>query len=121
MITEHDRQKLDRTDPVNTGMFQPKTKRIRLTIEWDGGCGEHDWIEQCSMMIEKGDISRVTKVIKAEALTDFGTTEPISCPDRVPFRKHIVGVCKAKAYSNPWLFFGYRAISRLFLGRRVLQ
>ena len=88
-------------------------KQIRLTIEWEGACGEHDWIAACSGMVEDGDISRVTKVVKAEALTDFGTTERVACPDRVPFPTHIAGIWKAKARSNPffpWRLFGRRAL-----------
>lgn len=49
-------------------------KRIRLTIEWDGACSEHDWARSCTEVIEKHDLSRVTKVIETELLTALGTT-----------------------------------------------
>lgn len=51
------------------------TKRIRLTIEWDGACSEMDWAREMSKVINKADRSRVSKVVRTELLTAYGTTE----------------------------------------------
>ena len=51
------------------------TKRIRLTIEWDGACSEADWARNLSDAIEECDRSKVTRVVGVDLLTNYGTTE----------------------------------------------
>lgn len=51
------------------------TKRIRLTIEWDGACSEADWARNLADMIEECDRSKITRVVDVDLLTNYGTTE----------------------------------------------
>ena len=50
------------------------TKRIRLTIEWDGAAGESCWGSQVAEAIEACDQSKITKVVEIEHLTHYGET-----------------------------------------------
>lgn len=60
------------------------TKRIRLTIEWDGACSEADWARNLSEAIEECDRSKVTKVVDVELITDHGETEIRDIPGILP-------------------------------------
>ena len=50
------------------------TKRIRLTIEWDGACSEFDWACQVSDTVQASDRSGLTRVARIEYLTNHGST-----------------------------------------------
>ena len=49
-------------------------KRIRLTIEWDGACSEHDWARVLRRGIERMDESALTRVVLVELRTNIGET-----------------------------------------------
>ena len=53
-------------------------KRIRITVEWPGACSESDWGKRLRRVIEKSDYSGLTRVTGVEAITDFGTTPPLT-------------------------------------------
>ena len=63
-----------------TNHNSPPLKSIRLTIEWPGACSEADWAKRITEAIEECDYSHITKVVKAELLTDYGYTDPIDVP-----------------------------------------
>ncbi len=57
-------------------------KRIRLTIEWAGGCSEEIWAQILSKAIVEADASGLTRVSKVELVTNFGDTTPLTlAPD----------------------------------------
>lgn len=52
-------------------------KRIRLTIEWVGGCSEGLWADQLTGEIEDCDLSQTSVVVERELLTNYGQTPGI--------------------------------------------
>jgi hypothetical protein len=50
------------------------TKRIRLTVEWDGTSSERSWARVLRDIVEESDVSRRTRVTMIELQTNYGTT-----------------------------------------------
>lgn len=66
------------------------TKRIRLTIEWDGSAPEHGYADMVVKEVEEGDRSKLTRVVKVECLTDYGYTPPVPTPG-IPHLRPLFG------------------------------
>ena len=62
------------------------TKRIRLTVEWDGATSERAYGAMLKDDIEDGDETKGTRVVEVEHLTSYGyTPTPILKPRRSLF------------------------------------
>lgn len=89
------------------------TKRIRLTIEWDGACSEEDWARKLTDQVEQCDYSRVTRVVDAELLTNLGTTKKREIPGVK--RSTPLGRAIARIVLGPETYLKRRAFAKRFL------
>lgn len=66
-------------------------KRVRLTVEWAGACGEELWSSILTDLIEKYDVSGGTKVTVVEFCTRYGTTPELTVVEPDPRHRRYIG------------------------------